>query len=116
MELFLVLLIKHAIVDLGIQSHLRNIDKFTYLGNGHVHYLQHALGTAFVAIFFLEPSSCLAITIIDYLAHWHIDWAKHRFNTLVRVVPRTAAWWWTNVVDQILHFTTYYVIALLYAA
>lgn len=112
MEFFLLLLIKHAIVDLGVQSQLTGIDKSRYFGNGHEHYLHHGMATLIVAALCLPIIPAIIIVIFDYIIHWHIDYTKHKFNRLCRIESRTPAWWWTNVIDQCLHFSTYYFIAM----
>lgn len=108
------LLIKHVIVDLGLQSYLINQKKFPYFGSGHLHYAQHGVATAFVCLWFI-PEIAIFVGILDYLIHWHIDFGKHRFNNFFKITARSKAWWWTNVVDQILHFTTYLVFVLLFS-
>lgn len=106
------LIVKHVIVDLGLQSYLTGQTKYPYFSNGHVHYVQHGVTTAGVSVFFLPFELALLVGVFDYLIHWHIDFGKHRFNTYFGIVARTNAWWWTNVVDQILHFSTYLLFAL----
>lgn len=112
MDFLLLLLIKHAIVDLGIQAQLDKIDKSRYIGNGHEHYLHHGIGTMVVAGFFLPIEIGLICAFVDYFLHWHIDYTKHKFNRLLKIESRTPAWWWTNVIDQCLHFLTYYLIVM----
>ena len=116
MDFFLLLLIKHALVDLGIQSQLKGINKSNYFGNGHVHYIHHGIGTIVVAGLFLPAVPAIFCAIVDYLIHWHIDFTKHKVNKILKIESRTRAWWWTNVMDQILHFTTYYYIVIYFSA
>lgn len=116
MEFFLMLLIKHAIADLGIQAQLQNINKSNYFGNGHIHYLHHGLGTLVMAGLCLPAIPAILCAIIDYIIHWHIDYTKHKVNKKLNIESRSRAWWWTNVMDQILHFTTYYYLAIYFSA
>ena len=111
MDFFLLLLIKHAIVDLGIQSQLKNINKEKYFGNGHIHYVHHGLATLIIAALFLQVIPALICAFLDYVIHWHIDYGKHKINKIFKIKSRTTAWWWTNVTDQCLHFLTYYCLA-----
>jgi len=113
MTLFFILLLKHAIVDLGVQSHFSGLRKQAYISNAHIHYLHHGISTLLIAAFFVDPLLAVACAIIDYLAHWHIDWGKHRINTAFSIKSRSRLWWWTNSVDQLLHFVTYYIIVLI---
>ena len=112
--IFFLLLVKHAIVDLGLQSQLlwgRADEKNNYLG-GHQHYLHHALGTFLVFICFLDLHMTLLLTVLDYVAHWHIDFTKHRINGYFNLTRKDIAWWWTTVIDQLLHFSTYFLLIL----
>ena len=109
LELFLLLLVKHVIADLGLQSQFcPNLDKSYYFGNGHKHYLHHAACTFIATVLFLPLEVVIVITLIDYIAHWNIDFGKHQLNKFLGIVPRTNPWWWTNALDQALHFATYY--------
>lgn len=111
MDFFLLLLLKHAIVDLGIQSQLKDIKKDKYFGNGHIHYIQHGIGTLIVGALFLQIVPAILCAVLDYVIHWHIDYGKHKINKIFKIESRTTAWWWTNVTDQCLHFITYYCLA-----
>ena len=110
MSFFLALLIKHAFIDLAVQAYLKDIDKKSYFSNAHIHYLQHGTETLVVAIFFLPYDLALLCGLIDYIAHWHIDFGKHRINTAFNIKTRSKSWWWTNAIDAALHFLTYYII------
>ena len=109
MDFLLLLLFKHAVVDLALQTHLVDINKSKYLGNGHIHYFQHGMGTIIIAGLFLKGIElALLCAITDYFIHWQIDYSKHKVNNYLKIAPRSIAWWWTNVIDQCLHFITYY--------
>ena len=111
-----MLLFKHAIVELGIQAQLQNIDKTNYLGNGHLHYLHHGIGTLVVAGLFLPANLAVCCALFDYIIHWHIDYLKTKINKVLDIENRTPTWWWTNVIDQCLHFSTYYFMAIYFSA
>ncbi len=111
-----MLLVKHAIVDLGIQAQLKDINKSNYLGNGHIHYFQHGLGTIVIAGLFLPAFPAIMCAILDYIIHWHIDFSKHKFNKIFKIESRTPIWWWTNTIDQCLHFVTYYFLVIYFSA
>ena len=113
LEFFLALVVKHLIVDLGMQQYMGHRPKHVYLGNGHRHYLEHAMGTAFVVLFFV-PKLAIPIAVIDYVVHWHIDYSKHHINRWCKFEPRTEYWWWLMVVDQIAHMLTYYALAKMF--
>jgi hypothetical protein len=111
MNLFLALLIKHFIVDIGVQSLIPATPKHNYF-SGHLHYFHHGVG-AFLATMFVVPIQyAMLIGVLDYIAHWHIDWAKHHLNIILEAKPRSEVWWWTMVLDQIVHVLFYYTVAL----
>jgi len=112
MTYLFVLMIKHYIVDLGLQAYLLKQDKRLYFGNGHIHYLQHSVATIIVSIFFLPAPIALLVGLLDYIIHWHIDFGKHCFTTHFNIEARSMVWWWCATVDQILHLTTYLVFAI----
>lgn len=115
MDFLLLLLFKHAIVDLALQTHLVDINKSKYLGNGHIHYFQHGMGTIIIAGLFLKDIELsLLCAITDYFIHWQIDFSKHRINQFFDIQARTKAWWWINTVDQCLHFSTYYILVIVF--
>jgi hypothetical protein len=116
MEFLLLLLIKHAIIDLGVQSQLHGINKSNYFGNAHEHYLHHGISTLVIAGLCLPAVPAILCAIIDYFIHWQIDYAKHKVNNYLKIAPRSIAWWWTNVIDQCLHFLTYYFLVIYFNA
>jgi hypothetical protein len=112
--LFFLLLVKHTICDIGLQSQLlwgRAHEKGQYFG-GHHHYIHHSIGSFIVFICFLDLYTVCVLTTIDYLAHWHIDFTKHRVNGYFSLTRKDIAWWWTTAIDQLLHFLTYFLIIL----
>jgi len=60
-------------------------------------------------LLFFNPLLALKIAIIDYIAHWHIDYTKHRVQLHWNLGRKDKAFWWVTVVDQLLHFLTYYI-------
>ena len=107
MDFFLVLMIKHFVVDLGFQQYMGTRQKQQYFGNGHRHYLEHGIATAFIALWF-APEIAVLIGLLDYVLHWHIDWGKHHLNRLLKLETRSVGWWWTTVVDQCAHTVCYW--------
>ena len=57
MTFFFALLIKHAIIDLGVQSHVKGLDKTRFFSNAHIHYLHHGISTLLIALFF-KSTTC----------------------------------------------------------
>ena len=110
--IFFLLIVKHTIIDLGIQSQFlwgRAHEKNNYFG-GHNHYLHHGLGSLLVFVWFLDLHTALLLSILDYVAHWHIDFTKHKVNRYLDITRKDTLWWWTAVADQLLHFLTYFLL------
>ena len=110
MELLLALVIKHFIVDIGVQSMIPATPKHEYF-RGHQHYIQHGVGAVVVSVLLVDPLVALAIGLADYVVHWHIDFAKHHLNRWINAKVREPKWWWTMVLDQICHMMFYYSVA-----
>ena len=106
----LCLFFKHAFVDLPLQVHLGPLSKIKYLGNGHKHYAEHGFFTFIVALFFFDPLTAVKIGMVDYILHWHIDFAKQHVCNLMKYKRHSTGWWWITAVDQCLHFATYFLI------
>jgi len=115
LNLLILLLIKHAICDLGLQSQLlwgRAYEKNNYFG-GHQHYLHHSSLTFAIVLVFLDWQTALILGIADHLLHWHIDYSKHQLNKFLACDRSMKIWWWTATLDQVLHFLTYYIMVLI---
>ena len=99
MELFLLLFIKHAIFDLGLQPMGTGPYKLVYIGKAHLwHYGPHGLGTMLILALYTPLELAVLLGLLDYVLHWHTDF----FKTHIRALD--------NAVDQILHFLGYYLI------
>ena len=113
-SIFFLLLVKHCIIDLWVQSLLTYKDKkskYTSL-SAQVHYLQHGFGTLVVLLFFIPWQYAIAIGIFDYLAHWHIDYLKSRTQKKFNIKSPEKGYWFLSSIDQGLHYLTYYLIIL----
>jgi len=114
LSFFLALLIKHAIVDIGIQGMQGHLNKANYYSKlAQYHYGLHGIATFFVALVFVGPVTALIAGALDWLAHWHIDFVK---STLVKKLPYKKygkVWLWLTGLDQMCHYLTYYLIILL---
>lgn len=105
--LLLVLQAKHLIVDWILQPAWMWKNKGTY---GHIGGIIHAglnaVGTALC--FLLVTDNFFLVLIIDFLAHYHIDWAKMTITRITKWGPTThPEFWWLTGFDQFLHQATY---------
>ena len=113
MELFGLLMVKHFVVDLGLQQYIGPSNKHRYFSLlAHYHYLQHGAATFLVCCLLLPVDLALLIGLVDYFIHWRIDYTKHHLNNFLNAKPQTKIWWWTNVLDQSLHTATYWIITM----
>lgn len=107
--LLALLFIKHWYIDFVNQSNEEVAGKGTY-GNayGVMHSIKHGLSTfiifwAFTGAF--EYSVILGV--IDFVLHYHIDWAKMNINRRYEYTAENPKFWMWLGFDQLLHSLTY---------
>ena len=116
-ELLIVsgLLTKHFIVDFPLQVpyHYKNKGTYGHLG-GIQHALLHGIATWLVFVVVLGLTGAMTALIaglIDFVVHYHIDWAKMNLNKKLGWGPTThEEFWWLLGADQFLHHVTYIVL------
>tara|TARA_B100000575_G_scaffold285709_1_gene281381 strand:- start:252 stop:620 length:369 start_codon:yes stop_codon:yes gene_type:complete len=113
--IFLFLLFKHCIIDLYLQSLIHfKTRKTEYLSlSAQIHYAEHGLGTFLVLSFFISWPMALVFGMVDYIAHWHIDFCKSRTQKRFGITSPTKGYWFLSSIDQAGHYLTYYLIVLL---
>lgn len=107
--LIFLFVLKHLIIDFPLQGEFQWKNKGTYghLG-GILHAGLHTVGTFAILIFFCGAWASLALSILDGLIHYHIDWAKMNINTHYKWQPNTSPeFWWLLGLDQFFHYSTY---------
>ena len=109
---------KHLIIDWLWQPPFEFMNKGTYGHWGGIrHALKHAIGTAtclsFIPIMLKTYPLIFAFSCIDFLIHYHIDWAKMNLNSRFHFEPADAKFWWLVGFDQYLHQMTYIFITFL---
>jgi len=110
----LLLLIKHAFIDIGLQRVLGPTNKHIYTSKrAHWHYGHHGVGTMLVAFMFLGPLTALIAGAIDWIVHWHIDHTKAKINEKFNLNSSHATYWWLVSLDQALHYVTYVALVML---
>lgn len=111
---FFFLLVKHAIIDVGVQKHLGWMGKEHYWRKQpHLHYAGHGIGTMLV----LLPTGIVPAIIagvLDWWCHWQIDFSKAKLNNVLKIDQSSNTYWWLLTIDQLLHYTTYLVIVVLF--
>lgn len=109
------LMLKHAFVDLFLQSCYKPSDKTRYL-NGIRHYIDHGVGTALVVfVFTFDVWASLIVGVVDFVVHSAIDHYKSRLVKHLGWNRNEPRFWKLQSLDQALHYVTYFVIVLLLA-
>jgi len=110
MVLLLLLQIKHLLVDWCWQPPYEWQNKGTY---GHFGGIRHAgknaIGTMFCFVPFVSFIPVLAtVLVMDFLVHYHVDWAKMTINRINGWGPTThPEFWYLTGVDQFAHQVAY---------
>lgn len=117
--LFILLFIKHTIVDFCWQTDAEIANKGTYGDiRGVLHSYKHAVGTYYVSLFFLASihiwwyfwGSLILISLLDGVIHYHVDYIKKRFGN---PDPSKKQHWRHFGYDQLAHLLTYVLIVYL---
>ena len=105
--------IKHFIADFLMQYDYMLEEKGIYGATGGLHHAGvHASLTFLILVpFITSAEQLLILPLIDFVAHYHIDWAKQQLNKGLSTVDRMF-WVWMGA-DQGLHYLTY--IGIIYA-
>lgn len=111
-EALLLLFVKHFVCDFPLQTSpwmYRNKGIYFHPG-GIAHSAVHALGTWLVLVFFIGEQAWL-YALLDFIVHYHIDWAKLQLNKRYGLRPDNSNWFWILLgLDQLAHHITYFVI------
>ena len=123
--LLFLLMIKHFVCDFALQGRFpqtHDKHKLTSI-KGHLHALDHGLGTALVFLFVsswaFAQGQPIFITIIlfgvlDYIAHFKIDWLKNNFVRANDWKQSSRQFWILTSIDQCLHTLTYLVFVIVF--
>lgn len=99
--------IKHFIADYVLQYDYMVREKGIYGATGGVHHsLVHASWTFLILVFFCNDANLvIGLAFLDFVLHYHIDWAKQQLNRNLTV--KDNMWWAWFGLDQALHYLTY---------
>ena len=99
--LLIVFQIKHLLCDYFFQYPRHFMVKGTYGKWGGIeHALIHAIPTG---LLLMNPLAGL----IDFVIHYHVDWAKMKLGAVKGWKPDNNKFWWALGVDQFAHHITY---------
>lgn len=111
-EALFLLFVKHFVCDFPLQTSpwmYRNKGIYLHPG-GIAHSAVHALGTWLVLVFFIGEQAWM-YALLDFIVHYHIDWAKLKLNKRYDLRPDNSNWFWILLgLDQLAHHITYFVI------
>lgn len=110
MFILVLLFIKHWYVDFVNQTNEEVHWKGTYLDwRGVKHSLKHGAGT-FLIISLVDFDLAFLLGSLDFILHYHIDWAKININKQHGYTPQDKEFWTWLGADQLAHSLTYLLI------
>ena len=107
-----LLTVNHTICDLALHRLFPADKKFYFNPPAHIHYFHHGLGSFLAGLMFGVPFA-VTIGVIDYFAHWQIDYVKTVIRDKYNMISSEDRYWFLQTADQALHFFTYYCFVLL---
>jgi len=115
---FYLLLVKHAIADLWLQSRFNNKKHYGEKENLlkpklYLHSLDHAGLTALVTLIFAGVYWAIIIAILDFVLHSVIDYAKRIYTLKTKLNMNSSKFWKVQAIDQIAHFSCYMLYVLM---
>jgi len=99
--------IKHFIADFVLQFDYMLVQKGTYGAPGGIHHAWLHGAFTFLILCWFHPLA-LWLGFVDFVAHYHIDWAKTNLSRGLSTSDRRF-WIWLGA-DQGLHYLTYILI------
>jgi hypothetical protein len=104
---FFILQVKHFVADFVFQTDRMVQEKGVYgARHGIYHSLVQSAGT-FLAFAWIHPALGIITAFVDFLAHYHIDWAKININKKYNYTPADRKFWFWLGLDQLAHQITY---------
>ncbi len=107
--LFAALQVKHLFADFFLQNAKMIVGRERYW---HMGRAQHAgIHVVFSALIFLVFGASISfvfwIALVEFLIHFHIDWAKAKYSVSRQLTPDQPHYWYAMGTDQALHHMTY---------
>jgi hypothetical protein len=107
--LLALLFVKHWYIDFVNQS-MEEVNGKGIYGNayGLMHSIKHGLATFIIFCFFtVNFSFSVIIGVIDFVIHYHVDWAKININKRFEYTVENPKFWAWLGADQLAHSLTY---------
>jgi len=101
--------LKHFLGDFVLQTKTQVVNKGFYGRRGGIaHAATHALLSVPVLVLLTRaPVLIAAAAVVEFLVHYHIDWAKARTDRVMGWSDRDSIYWAAFGIDQLLHQLTY---------
>ena len=113
---FFLLTVKHAVADLGMQARLTDAKHGTKLQLTKprlwIHCSHHAVLTFVIALLLVGVSKAIMLAALDFVLHFIIDYIKHKLAVRNGVTSKSQKYWEYATIDQIAHYTTYFILVL----
>lgn len=112
--LLLCFQLKHFLVDFVWQSD-KQLEAKSIYGKlaGLEHAGLHALFTYLILVHFLDIGSSITLALIDFVLHYHIDWARLHISKRNNLTAGDSIYIKWLGFDQFLHQLTYLVIVII---
>ena len=107
--LLVLFMTKHLFADYFLQTRMMLSNRGVYFHPGRgLHCLIHVVGSWIaMALVGVPLGLTIVILIAEWLAHYHIDFAKGRWSEMKDHGPEDAGYWRAFGTDQLLHQLTY---------
>lgn len=107
--LLVLLFVKHFVFDFMTQVPYYYLNKGKYMHPGGImHATEHALGTSVVVFGMTGNIHLMTVTgIVDFVIHYHVDWAKTYIEHDMRLSNNDPQYWLLFGLDQMVHSLTY---------
>lgn len=111
LALLFLLQLKHLFADFYMQTARMLANRARYLHMGRVqHAGLHGVGSLVAMVLVGVPVGlALVVSLIEWAAHFHIDWGKGFWSERMGHSPEDASFWRAFGLDQALHQWTYLV-------
>ncbi|MCU9836830.1 DUF3307 domain-containing protein [Ruegeria sp. WL0004] len=111
--LLCLLQVKHMFADFFLQTPKMLAGRCSYWHMGRAqHASVHALGSIIVFVLLGAPLGFIGfIVVLEWLAHFHIDFGKGFYSDRKALQPNQARYWHAMGFDQFLHQLTYIAMA-----
>ena len=115
---FYLLLVKHAVADLWLQSRFNGKKNYGEKENLlkpklYLHSLDHAGLTLVVTLIFAGIYWAIIIAILDFVLHSVIDYVKRIYTLRTKLSTNSDKFWKVQALDQIAHFSCYMLYVLM---